>query len=547
MKQQNLSIMPIPAALALSLFIHAGLVATAVYFQVFSPDMAPPKRQVVSDQRVMLEQPKPKPKPPANVAGPVRSIPQPAPTLALPSAATPPVSPPPTSAPPPPPPPMVVQVPVDQVQLGKKDSTAAPTPNWLVSETATGPHMGVPSKVDQAGLTRNAGVLGEPTPPSTAASGGIPMTGNPTRSLSDTNPGAPTSQPKPLQNQPLPSDVTKPDAPDLSPSTSVRGTENPSEMPAPAVEGLKNPKNPGKSDDPTPREAVLGVANPVNPAEKATPGEASGLVVIDPSKPAPQPAIPASTDAKKGNENREAKQALGPNAGERPKNPASSPQEAMVLSPKLQEVREQKENLPREAQEAKGGARSGVVDAPGAPALPTAREQPVIKPDANIDAKQQPKGSEASAGQNPSALGTPSPDAKNAPRPRTMAGSPNAEPGEASDRESLASSTRKVEGVFVSRNGKIEVGEGLEVRTERPKLTLLNSLTLAPTPPLMEVVFRKDGTVSNVTVLQSSGSETGIDEPVRSALYRWTASGRILDELPDREESKVVLKVRVYL
>lgn len=540
--------MPFSAALSLSVLAHVGIVSAVVYFKLFAPEELAPRKQVVSDQQVMLEQPKPKPTP---KPAPSSSVPLvPLPRVQPVQASAEPVTPPPQ--PPPPPPPAVVQVPVHQVQLGKKDSTAKPTPNWLTSESATGPHQGIQSKVDQAGLTRNAGATGEPPPPppSPAPSTpmGIPMVGNPTQSLSDTAPGAPTSQPPMPINQPLPSDVTKPDAPDLSPSTSIRGTENPSQTPAPAVEGVKNPKVPGTSENPTPREAKAGVVSPVNPSEKATPGEASGTVVIDANKPLPQmPTTPAPAEVKKGDENREAKQALGPNAGERPKDPSSTVQEAMVLSPKLQQVQEQKENLPREAKDAAGGARVGVVDSPGAPAVPSTRELPTIKPEEKNDAKQQPKGSEASAGAKPDQPNTPTSDAKNAPRPRTAPGSPNAEPGEASDRESIASSTRRMEGVFVSRNGRIEVGEGLEVRTERPRLTLLNSLTLAPVPPLMEVVFRKDGTVSNVTVLQSSGSDTGIDEPVRSALYRWTASGRILDELPDREESKVILKVRVYL
>lgn len=536
--------MPFSAALSLSVLAHVGIVSTVVYFKLFSPDERAPKRQIVSDQQVMLEQPKPKPAP-LSTTTPLPALPRVTPA----QVAVQPVAP--ATPPPPPSPPAVVQVPVDQVQLGKKDSTAKPTPNWLTSDSATGPHQGIQSKVDQAGLTRNAGPMGEPPTPSPSASSvpsGIPMTGNPTQSLTDTAPGVPSSQPPMPINQPLPSDVTKPDAPDLSPSTSTRGTDNPSQTPAPAVEGLKNPKVPGTSDDPTPREAKPGVANPVNPAEKATPGEAAGTVVMDTTKPLPaMPTTPAPAEVKKGNENREAKQALGPNEGERPKDPSASVQEAMVLSPKLQEVQEQKENLPREAKDATGGARVGVVDSPGAPAVPSAVELPTIKPEATNDAKQQPKGSEASAGAKPNQPTAPTIDAKNTPRPRSAPGSPNAEPGEASDRESIASSTRRMEGVFVSRNGRIEVGEGLEVRTERPRLTLLNSLTLAPVPPLMEVVFRKDGTVSSVTVLQSSGSDTGIDEPVRSALYRWTASGRILDELPDREDSKVILKVRVYL
>lgn len=532
--------MPFSAALSLSMVAHVGIVCGVLYFKLFTPDEPTPRKQIVSDQQVMLEQPKAKPAPLSSASA--LALPRMQPTQANVEPVVP-------ATPPTPPPPAIVQVPVDQVQLGKKDSTAKPTPNWLTSDTATGPHQGIFSKVDQAGLTLNAGATGEPPTPSPSASStpsGIPMTGNPTQSLSDTMPGVPTSQPQAPINQPLPSDVTKPDAPDLPPSTSIRGTDNPSQTPAPAVEGLKNPKVPGTSDDPTPREAKPGVANPVNASEKATPGEAAGTVVLDTTKPLPSPSTtPAPMDVKKGNENREAKQALGPNAGERPKDPAASPQEAMVLSPKLQEVQEQKEILPREAKDASGGARVGVVDSPGAPAVPSARELPTIKPEATNEAKQQPKGSEASAGAKPNQPNALSSDAKSTAR--VAPGSPNAEPGEASDRESIASSTRRMEGVFVSRNGRIEVGEGLEVRTERPRLTLLNSLTLAPVPPLMEVVFRKDGTVSSVTVLQSSGSDTGIDEPVRSALYRWTASGRILDELPDREDSKVILKVRVYL
>jgi hypothetical protein len=183
------------------------------------------------------------------------------------------------------------------------------------------------------------------------------------------------------------------------------------------------------------------------------------------------------------------------------------------------------------------------TDAPAGEA-PAARERPV--PQA-APTPAQPPTPAASAQAPANAPATP-PAAAKPPTPGSepgSGGSPTATPGEASNRESDATSTVRRAGNF--RNGRIDVGEGLEIRTARPNLTLLARASTAPRPPLAEVYFDRTGTVVDVKLIESSGYPTEVDEPVRTALYRWRARGNVLDELPETADARVVLNIRVFL
>ncbi|MFT3683654.1 MAG: hypothetical protein QM783_01805 [Phycisphaerales bacterium] len=121
-------------------------------------------------------------------------------------------------------------------------------------------------------------------------------------------------------------------------------------------------------------------------------------------------------------------------------------------------------------------------------------------------------------------------------------GNPSAAPTVKSDRESDAANV-KVSGVF--RNGKVEAGEGLDIRTVRPDISLTTRALRQPRSPTLEIVFGKDGRARSVRVLKSSGLPSEIDEPVINALYNWRARGRVLDELPSNPDSSVSLEITI--
>lgn len=123
-------------------------------------------------------------------------------------------------------------------------------------------------------------------------------------------------------------------------------------------------------------------------------------------------------------------------------------------------------------------------------------------------------------------------------------GTPQATPTVPSDRDSDPANV-KVSGIF--RNGKVEVGEGLDITTYRPNFALSTRALRQPRSPTLEIVFGKDGRARSVRVLRSSGFPAEVDDPVVTALYNWRAKGRVLDELPPVADSSVSLEITILL
>src|SRR5262249_53409536 len=72
--------------------------------------------------------------------------------------------------------------------------------------------------------------------------------------------------------------------------------------------------------------------------------------------------------------------------------------------------------------------------------------------------------------------------------------------------------------------GRPLANKGLELRPRRPTFTLLTMLTSAPGNPLCEMLFNKDGVVTNARIVDSSG-DPRIDEGILNSLYYWRAAG----------------------
>ncbi len=123
-------------------------------------------------------------------------------------------------------------------------------------------------------------------------------------------------------------------------------------------------------------------------------------------------------------------------------------------------------------------------------------------------------------------------------------GTPMAEKTVAADRDADAASIKRA---AVFRNGKVEAGEGLDIRTVRPEFSLTTRALRQPRSPTLEIVFGKDGRARSVRVLKSSGFPFEVDEPVKTALYNWRAKGRLLDDLPLRPDAVVSLEITIIL
>lgn len=122
---------------------------------------------------------------------------------------------------------------------------------------------------------------------------------------------------------------------------------------------------------------------------------------------------------------------------------------------------------------------------------------------------------------------------------------PGAAPGERSERESNAVSR---ETAIEVRPGRPAAAEGLEIITRRPEFSRVTRLMAAPARnPRLRVTFDREGLVRNVEFIESTGIRD-VDDPVQHAVYRWTARGRALAELPASDpRAGVTITVTILL
>jgi len=118
-------------------------------------------------------------------------------------------------------------------------------------------------------------------------------------------------------------------------------------------------------------------------------------------------------------------------------------------------------------------------------------------------------------------------------------------PAEASDRESDPSSR---EPDFSVRPGKVMAGEGIQVKTVRPRWSTTTRLTVTPRNPVLEIMFARDGKVKKARFM--NGKTTGhkdVDGPLLDSVYRWTATGKKLEEATTNADGTVSFVIRMIL
>jgi len=364
----------------------------------------------------------------------------------------------------------------------------------------------------------------------------------------------------PAERQPSPADQAKAEAikatgekPSQSPLTP---SSKPSDKPD-SADPEAGADKPGVVDAP----ARTGPADPTrteliaNPADKASP-ELPGLP--DVPKPAPTdrvsplmvppaepPAVsPPMTELPAGSTRRavggiEIGNQDGPLQRPQPSIPATAP--APALSP------QQKQALAEVAPErrqvkAETGAVVGLVDVPGAAvrpsAMPSAFVSEMLKyvPTLNFAAESFSTPRSVAV-----VSGVPSPAGQRGLGGGTSVG--GGEPGQQSDKESDAFSTRS--GEF--RNGRVEAGEGIEIKTVRPQFGLITRTIATPRSPRVEIAFDRAGFVKRAKILQSSGYPAAVDEPILDAVYQWRAIGESLSQLPNQPDAELRLVLTVYL
>ncbi len=118
-------------------------------------------------------------------------------------------------------------------------------------------------------------------------------------------------------------------------------------------------------------------------------------------------------------------------------------------------------------------------------------------------------------------------------------------PGEKTDAESTASS-REVSMTY--RPGRPLAGPGIRVRPVSPRFSHTAKLTTSPRNPLILIKFNRKGIVTSVEFEKNQGTGyTDIDGPLRDSIFRWTASGKALLELPANDPTATVTMKLEYL
>ncbi len=156
------------------------------------------------------------------------------------------------------------------------------------------------------------------------------------------------------------------------------------------------------------------------------------------------------------------------------------------------------------------------------------------------DAKNAPTNAAASP---TNATGATTPSANGA-RSNPPSGASGQHPGEKSPKEADASSTTPTVEI---RPGMPAAAQGLDITTKRPNFTRLTRVTAYPANPLLKVTFNRNGIVSKVVIVESSGAQD-VDDPVVNAVYQWTARGKILTELAGADPNTgITVSVRILL
>ncbi|MCC6676234.1 MAG: hypothetical protein IT436_03740 [Phycisphaerales bacterium] len=406
---------------------------------------------------------------------------------------------PPLEATPPPPPPSEPP----PLRLGVDESTAN-TPAWLGFKEAT-EHNAPKADIDQSALEFEPG---RPGPP------GLP------------GPATPAVEPSPAPQPVQPTPPAPPPEPKPVPAEAAR-TPQPSVPPAPAQPGTEasdiadRAKPPEAQERPTPNP-------PPEPANESRPPAESP----EAAAPAPVPEQPEGQPTPDGDP-------LTPGtdlpAGER------VDREVGEVRPAEQAVTAALEALSHEVEV---GPLPEGVDRPvdpeqferppnPPPDVPEVIGPPVPESLLPVDPEaSQP--SESHQAVAPESEVQPATESAPAASPAQAGGGGNdGRPGEQADRESDPSSMKPIR-LDRWKLGRVLAGEGVNVRTTRPRWSTTTLLTAtAPKNPVVRVTFGRNGKVIEAAFVNGQGSGyDNVDEPLLNALHSWTASGKRIRDLP---------------
>ena len=130
------------------------------------------------------------------------------------------------------------------------------------------------------------------------------------------------------------------------------------------------------------------------------------------------------------------------------------------------------------------------------------------------------------------------------PSEREGAAGDSGEAGQADDREAPAAAINPVR--VRDLGGPVEA-QGLRIDTVRPFFHDITRLTASTPSPIFRLHFTREGRVSRVETIESSGRRD-VDEAILNALFRWRARGEALNRISsESSEATVAIDIRILL
>lgn len=126
------------------------------------------------------------------------------------------------------------------------------------------------------------------------------------------------------------------------------------------------------------------------------------------------------------------------------------------------------------------------------------------------------------------------------------AGGDERTPGNRSDAESIATS-REISMTY--KPGMPLAGQGLRINTVQPRFSVTARITRPGRDPVVMIKFNRAGEVVDAKFADGIGTGApDIDEPILDAVYRWTATGKLLGEIPaGKADAGVVVRIAFLL
>lgn len=385
---------------------------------------------------------------------------------------------------------------------------AQPSPSVAVSPNAS--DSGLPAAAAGTDAATPTNLVSQPTPEAASPAASSPPSEATTARGSDPELARPLLAPEmPAMSRPEPDrggpaeDAPNSQDPSLPSAASNPATDDPRRDPSttpddPVVPSPTTPRNPADGTKPAPPVPDPTKTDPRNdprtdPTQEPRPSETDPSKVLNPAAPGAAPDAPPRD--------------------------AIDPASTTVKPPQDAPVDQRDPNAPRDA----------AID----PTKQNPAGDPSVLPTNGAQGGGVP-GAQPTEGESR----TPAP-----PAPSGDPGDTTAKSGELSDRESDPTSILEVP-MTSWRNGKPLASKGIELKPVRPRFTTLNMLDGIARNPIGELVIGRDGVPQVARIVRSTGNPS-IDEAIRSALFKWRASGKQLEKL--KPGQTVTIRLRLIM